>query len=669
LRHLFLDRCQWEWIFGFENRDKVFDIHRSFKFNPVILEKGGTTQAIRTAFMRRNLADWERGEDFATPYPRERVFQFSPKSLAILEIQSPRDLEVLTGIYANSVLLGEQGANGWGVKYHIEFMMNTDAKLFPPSTKWEEWGYRSDEYSRWVQGPWKPIEQLYAELGVKPMSEGECRCAQPPYDRLPIPRADIPEGIIFDREATHYLREDDIPIVTFTEANGRALKKRDGSAIAGRAIALPFIEGRMISHFDFSQKGLISGKGRGAVWADIGWQHKIFRPQYLMGERVYQTDKLETYLAFLESQDKISAAQERDRLLEEGELAKWWLHRSEGISIMDVCASTNARTMYSSFTHLSPNGHSAPKLNGGIAARTCPAILNSLIWDSIVRLRLSGLHLVWAVLEEMPMPLISNGLSAVQRASGSLGFAAQWFAPVQIASGNESEGKSLSRSWARTDHERMRMRVVVDALVAGCWDIKERELQWILRDCDHPCDALNRNVLFNAKGFWRVDKDKPPEHRHTVLTLVAFHDLQEKIAACGGDVEKGIEAFCTQNDGEGWMLPETLRLADYGLGHDDRAKEHQPVRECFGPRFYDWQLAQSPEESWRECHLHARNLLGKEGYEALLAELDGSTKSPEAPRPTSKSETPDFRDARGQLYLGGGAFHEDLPLFQQREET
>ena len=61
------------------------------------------------------------------------------------------------------------------------------------------------------------------------------------------------------------------------------------------------------------------------------------------------------------------------------------------------------------------------------------------------------------------------------------------------------------------------------------------------------------------------------------------------------------------------MLPETLRLADYGLGHDERAKEPQPVASRLGPRFYDWQLAQSPEESWRECHLHARNLLGEEG--------------------------------------------------------
>ena len=70
------------------------------------------------------------------------------------------------------------------------------------------------------------------------------------------------------------------------------------------------------------------------------------------------------------------------------------------------------------------------------------------------------------------------------------------------------------------------------------------------------------------------------------------------------------------------MLPETLRLADYGLGHDKRAKEHQPVASRLGPRFYDWQLAQDPEESWRECHLHARNLLGGEGYSKLLNEVD-----------------------------------------------
>ena len=56
------------------------------------------------------------------------------------------------------------------------------------------------------------------------------------------------------------------------------------------------------------------------------------------------------------------------------------------------------------------------------------------------------------------------------------------------------------------------------------------------------------------------------------------------------------------------MLPETLRLADYGLGHDDRAKEHQPVAARLGDRFLPWQLEGTPEESWEECERHAENL-------------------------------------------------------------
>ena len=93
-----------------------------------------------------------------------------------------------------------------------------------------------------------------------------------------------------------------------------------------------------------------------------------------------------------------------------------------------------------------------------------------------------------------------------------------------------------------------------------------------------------------------------------------------KIQESGGNREIGIEAFLTQNHGEGWMVPETLRLADYGLGHDERARHPQPVASRLGPRFYDWQLVQRADESWRECHLHARNPLGTHGYGLLLVE-------------------------------------------------
>ena len=57
------------------------------------------------------------------------------------------------------------------------------------------------------------------------------------------------------------------------------------------------------------------------------------------------------------------------------------------------------------------------------------------------------------------------------------------------------------------------------------------------------------------------------------------------------------------------MLPETIRLAEYGLGNNERARQPQAVASRFGPRFYNWQLAQSAEESWRECEIHAQNLV------------------------------------------------------------
>lgn len=152
LRELFLEKCRWEWLFAFENREKIFDIHRSFKFCPVIMRKGGKTERIMTAFMRHEVGDWERAEAIAIPYEAAQVTQFSPKTKAILEIRSARDLEILSTIYANSVLLGDDGPEGWGIKYATEFHMTSDSKLFPPRPVWEAKGYKPDEYGRWI-GP------------------------------------------------------------------------------------------------------------------------------------------------------------------------------------------------------------------------------------------------------------------------------------------------------------------------------------------------------------------------------------------------------------------------------------------------------------------------------------------------------------------------------------
>jgi len=200
--------------------------------------------------------------------------------------------------------------------------------------------------------------------------------------------------------------------------------------------------------------------------------------------------------------------------------------------------------------------------------------------------------------------------------------------------------------WAVHTSERSRISIQIDAIAASVYGLRPDDLAQVLEFCDYSTThVLNQSDTFPAMSFWRVDKDRDPELRRSVLTFIAFKDLQQRIEATGGDRIKGLEAFLDQNDGQGWMLPGTLRLADYGLGHDDRAKEHQPVASRLGPRFYDWQLGQSPEESWRECHLHARNLLGEAGYRRLLAETEMENRG-EKPSTTVEPELQKRKEQR-----------------------
>ena len=642
LRDLFLERCAWEWLFGFENRAKLFPIDSRFKFNPVIVQKGGATASLRTVFMRRDLTDWEQAEEFAVPYSREQVRRFSPNSRAILEIESRRDLEILEKIYKNSVLLGDQGPDGWGIRYATEFHMTNDSKLFPPRPQWEAKGYRPDEYSRWLLGNWHPIDELWAELGVDPehpepaaveledwlfdfeasperrlaertfihghlLAPGDIqrthphiRCAQPPYDRLPLPRAAIPEGIILSREADAWIDEKEI-----------------------KDVALPLYEGRMIGQFDFSQKGWVSGKGRGAVWRDIPWERKQIEPQYLMAEQDYR------------------------RGVPEPDAPKL-LH-------MRIASGTNERTAVGAYCQGAPSGDTAAALYASTAEAvlTLTCILDSFAFDSVTRNRLAGLHFDYHVLEQNPVPppsprlntLIPLGTSLMLTSPGDAPSLLLLRRPLATASPHEASpalarwGLDKRRSHqslasALSPSERVRGRAIADALAASLYSLDEADFRSLMADSDHPLStvASRKSSELRGKGFWRVDKDKPPELRHTVLAQIAFADLQRHIEAAGGNPDAGIQSFMQQNHGEGWHLPETLRLADYGLGHDERAQHHQPVASELGPRFYDWQLSQPAEEAGRETHLHARNLLGEHAYRSLLADLDSSRTHSETAR-------------------------------------
>ncbi len=305
-------------------------------------------------------------------------------------------------------------------------------------------------------------------------------------------------------------------------------------------IALPLYEGRMIGAFDPSSKGWVSGKGRTAVWNKIEPHEKVFGPQYLISRQTYE--------------EKIGQ-----------------LGRSK-ISFMSIGSATNARSMYAaligdvpcgnSVSILSPEKHSVKYV---LAVVSC---LNSFTYDYGLRCRLGGINLNYFVISETPLlSPASLFQSCCAQLAAQLNLIMPSFAPQWLemrATYPRLAQQHWRKLWAITRHERLRLRCILDAIIAELYGLDYDDFAWILRD-----DPTN------PKGFWRVDKGKPKELRHTTLALAAFKRLKEV----------GLEEF----QREDWQFaPE--------------------IAEQLGPRFTPWQEEGTIEESWAECEMHAQRL-------------------------------------------------------------
>jgi hypothetical protein len=462
LRKLFLNTCHWEWIFGFINRYRIFEIHSAFKFVALVIEKGGKTEQLNVAFNQQHLTNLEHPEQYMFNFPRRQVERFSPLSLTIVELQTSHDSTIMEKLYTDTVLLGDQGPMGWKIQYSAEFHMTNDSKLFPPLPAWEAKGYRSDDYGRWVD------------------------------------------------------EEDNV--------------------------ALPLYEGRMIGPFDPCEKGWVSGKGRSADWGDlIPFDRKSFTPQYLVSSDAYRN---------------------HEKAL-----------RGNKIGFMRIGSATNTRSMYAALVGDMPCGEATPVLQSEkkdiVTLLSLVSCLNSFCYDYALRCRLGGINLSYFIISEVPLipilrltsipscALLAARLNLIMRS-----FAPQW---LEMRKAYPHLGELHWRKlWAITRHERLRLRCILDAIIAELYGLEYDDFAWILRDDPD-----------NLKGFWRVDQREPQELRHTTLALAAFRHLKEV----------GLGAF-SQED---WQFPTD-------------------VAEKLGPRFTPWQEEGSVEESWAECEMHAQRM-------------------------------------------------------------
>ena len=458
LRKLCLDEGSWEWVFNFENREKIFPIDSRFKFNPIIVKKGGPTQSINVAFSIRHLEDWGNAEKHKTIYPRLLINKLSPKS-------------------QSSVQLSTSNECGWRICYNLEFVMNSST------------------------------------AGIRECSE------------VDLARLDFDQnGCIIV-----YSNTEDTPVINIA----------------------PIYQGKMIWQYDYAYARFSVNS---SIWEPMKWGEKHVQSQYYIPT-------------------KTSLGQPKVKL-----------------AMRDTSSPTNERTFIAAVIPNYPCSHKVPVLRGPDLgwkkSVILSTILNSLAFDYLVRMRFApsggGGSLILDMVSELPLwdpngpwkclmgPLEDIGLQLL----------GDWeeFGAV-IESRKQERGLPDCFERATTHLRRLELRCIADALNFLGFGLSIEDARWILRDCDWPAAQLASRKFASSIGsklFWRVDKIAPPEQRHTILSFVAFYELSQRIKESALPIDRVITEFALDSVKK-WRIPKSLKLTDYGLGHDNRASEYQMV--------------------------------------------------------------------------------------------
>ncbi len=355
-----------------------------------------------------------------------------------------------------------------------------------------------------------------------------------------------------------------------------------------------FYTGKMVEQYDFAYQKWLSGRGNHAKWGVQPFNEKEWLPEYVM---------------------PISNV----------------AHRWRGgtrLVFRDVTNATNERTAIAAIIPAWPCGNKVPVIaeDGEMPVweqlGLC-AVMNSFVYDYVVRQRMTGINLNKFILTETPVPQKDSLPKELSLLAARLTLCHEVFAGAWLDLGKYVPGlkeHSWRFWWALTPADRLRVRAMTEAVVAASYGLDEDSFRWILRDCDHPRAALEGKAFrktLNPKGFWRVgigdatnDWRKAwncePEIRLTVLSQVAFSHLTRCIEQTGGDKAEAIRRFVGTSQRTGWQIPTPLVLKQYGLGYDERASRPQEINGIL-----QTEVAKHPEvvnKGWEECETIARRL-------------------------------------------------------------
>jgi len=201
LRNLILEKSEVRAFYGFENRKKIFNIHSSYKFACLVIEKkmpdAGRDAEFKASFMRHDIEELAKGppEGVQVLIKRSELERLSPSTLAFLEYRSERDRDIVLKMYGllpgmePRPLLGDQGPGTWNAKFHREFDMTNDRELWtkPDGTLWTPKEICGLDWPSDQNVPVRDVRAAMDERGFWPLYEGK-HIEQFLTDIIPIER-------------------------------------------------------------------------------------------------------------------------------------------------------------------------------------------------------------------------------------------------------------------------------------------------------------------------------------------------------------------------------------------------------------------------------------------------------------------------------------------------
>ena len=259
----------------------------------------------------------------------------------------------------------------------------------------------------------------------------------------------------------------------------------------------------MIDAYDASARGWVQGRGRRARWRDLPFdgRPKDLEPQYLLP---------------IEAMAEFDPDHERPKL-----------------GFMAIASATNRRSMVACALLDAPCGNSVPTLRGvdALDELRILAVLDSFVFDHVLRLRMGGINLNRHVLAETPVLTPERRTTWLTPTALRIAASLAWTDPRRDR--RALRGTALCGTIPSLDPEsRRRRRAILDAVVAHAFGLDCEMFAWVLRDTQHDVARLRERSFtrtLDPKGFWRIDSRLPIEQRLTTRALREFEKLERSL--------------------------------------------------------------------------------------------------------------------------------------------